>query len=110
MPPILYKLGGIEKWPSVTATVASTEVVSSGGRRGKTMNVRFTFMTGSGEQKGKSFVDDNSSLYGLSEGEQFALQYKPIKLLLRRGFFSFRDYTTNHRSSGCSVCNYRVLD
>jgi len=77
MPSILYKLRGIEKWPSGTAKVASTEVVSSGGRRGKTMNVRFTFMTGSGEQKGKFFVDDNSSLYGLSEGEQFTLQYDP---------------------------------
>jgi Protein of unknown function (DUF3592) len=77
MPSILYKLRGIEKWPSVTATVASTEVVSSGGRSGKTMNVHFIFMTGSGEQKGMLFVDDNSSLYGLSEGEQFALQYNP---------------------------------
>jgi|SRR5665213_15032 len=77
MPSILYKLRGIEKWPSVTATVTSTEVVSPGGRSGKTMNVRFKFMASSGEQKGKFFVDDNSSLYGLSEGEQFSVQYNP---------------------------------
>ena len=41
------------------------------------MNVRFTFLTASGTQEGKVFVDDNSSLYGLSEGEQFTLQYNP---------------------------------
>jgi hypothetical protein len=75
MPSILYKLRGIEKWPSATATVTSTEVVSPGGRGGKTMNVRFTFVTGSGAQKGKFFVDDNSSLYGLSDGELFTVQY-----------------------------------
>ena len=77
MPSILYKLRGIEKWPSATATVTSSEVVSSGGRSGRTMNVLFTFLTGSGTQEGKVFVDDNSSLYGLSEGEQFTLQYNP---------------------------------
>ena len=41
------------------------------------MNVRFTFLTGSGMQQGKVFVDDNSSLYGLSDGEQFTVQYNP---------------------------------
>jgi hypothetical protein len=50
----------------------------SGGRSGKTMNVRFTFLTGSGTHEGKVFVDDNSSLYGLSDGEQFTLQYNPV--------------------------------
>jgi hypothetical protein len=64
MPSILYKLRGIERWPSAAATVTSTDVVSSGGRSGKTMNVRFTFMTGSGEQEGEYLVDDNSSLNG----------------------------------------------
>lgn len=43
------------------------------------MNVRFTFLTSLGTQEGKFFVDDNSSLYGLSEGEQFTIQYSPRK-------------------------------
>jgi hypothetical protein len=41
------------------------------------MNVRFTYMASSGEQGGKFLVDDNSSLYGLSDGEQFTVQYNP---------------------------------
>ena len=77
---LLYKLRGIENWPSATATVTSTEVVSSGGRSGRTMNVRFRFMTGSGQQEGKFFVDDNSSLYDLSEGEHFMVQYNPANV------------------------------
>jgi len=43
------------------------------------MNVRFTFMAASGQEEGKFLVDDNSSLYGLSDGEQFAVQYNPAK-------------------------------
>jgi hypothetical protein len=67
----------MERWPSASATVTSTKVVSSGGRLGKTMNVRFTYMAGSKERRGKLFVDDKSSLYGLSEGKQFTVQYNP---------------------------------
>ncbi len=77
MPSIMYKLRGIEKWPSSDATVTSTEEVSSGGRSGRTMNIYFTFSTSSGEQAGKLFVDDNSSVYGLSQGEKFTVQYDP---------------------------------
>ena len=75
MPSVLYKLRGIEKWPSSAATVTAAEEVSSGGRAGRTMNIYFTFSTNAGEQQGKFFVDDNSSLYGLSVGEQFTVQY-----------------------------------
>jgi Protein of unknown function (DUF3592) len=77
MPSILDKLRGVEKWPSATATVTSTEEVSPGGRTGRTMNIYFTFVANTGEEEGKLFVDDNSSLYGLSPGEQFAVQYNP---------------------------------
>ena len=41
------------------------------------MNVRFTYMASSGEHGGKFLVDDNSSLCGLSDGEQFTVQYNP---------------------------------
>jgi hypothetical protein len=41
------------------------------------MNVFFSFSTGTYSQEGKFFVDDNSSLYGLSVGEQFSIQYNP---------------------------------
>lgn len=44
------------------------------------MYLRFRFLTGSGEQEGKFLVDDNSSLYGLSEGEQFTIQYNPANV------------------------------
>ena len=77
MPSILYKLRGIEKWPCTDATVTSTEQVSSGGRTGRTMNIYFRFSTSSGEQEGKLLVDDNSSLYGLSQGEKLTIQYDP---------------------------------
>ena len=79
VPSILYKLRGIEKWPSSTATVTATEVVSPGGRSGRTMNIYFNFSTDSGERQGKFFVDDNSSLFGLSVGEQFSVQFNPAK-------------------------------
>lgn len=74
---ILHKLRGVENWPSATATVTSTEEVSSGGRSGRTMNVYFTFSANSGDHEGKLFVDDNSSLYDLAQSEQFTVQYNP---------------------------------
>lgn len=43
------------------------------------MNIYFTFPSNAGEQQGKFFVDDNSSLYGLSVGEQFTVQYNDAK-------------------------------
>jgi hypothetical protein len=41
------------------------------------MNVYFTYSANSGDHAGKFFVDDNSSLYGLAQGEQFTVQYNP---------------------------------
>ena len=41
------------------------------------MNIYFRFSTNSGDQEGKLLVDDNSSLYGLSQGEKFTIQYDP---------------------------------
>jgi hypothetical protein len=41
------------------------------------MNIYFAFAANTGGQTGKLFVDDYSSLYGLSQGEQFTIQYDP---------------------------------
>jgi hypothetical protein len=71
------KLRGVDRWPSTEATVTSTEVVSTGGRSGRTMNVYFDYKTDSSSEEGKFFVDDNSSLYGLAPGERFSLQFNP---------------------------------
>jgi hypothetical protein len=71
------QLRGIDKWPSTTATVSSTEIVGTGGKSGRTMNIYFDYNPGSATENGKFFVDDNSSLYGLAQGEQFSIQFSP---------------------------------
>ncbi len=78
MPSIIYRLRGVESWQSATATVTSSEVLSEGGRNGRTMNIFFSYPTSQGSlESGKLFVDDNSSLYGLSTGETFDLRVNP---------------------------------
>lgn len=74
---MLYKLRGIDKWPFTTATVSSTEIVGTGGRAGRTMNIYFDYSAGLSRETGKLFVDDNSTLYGLAQGEQFSIQFNP---------------------------------
>ncbi len=75
MKSMFYKLRGIDKWPFATATVSSTEIVGTGGRAGRTMNIYFEYSAPSSRETGKLFVDDNSSLYGLTPGEQFPVQF-----------------------------------
>lgn len=58
-------------------TISSTELVGTGGRAGRTMNIYFDYSAGSSRESGKLFVDDNSSLYGLAQGEQFSIQFDP---------------------------------
>jgi hypothetical protein len=74
---MFYQLRGIDKWPSTIATVSSTEIVGTGSRAGRTMNIYFDYKADSSSEKGKFFVDDNSSLYGLAQGEQFSIQFNP---------------------------------
>jgi hypothetical protein len=74
---MFYKLRGIDKWPSIIATVTSTEVVGTDGRAGRTMNIYFAYNAGGSPESGKLFVDDNSSLYGLAQGDQFSIQVNP---------------------------------
>ena len=77
---LLYKWRGINKWPETTATVSSTEIVSEGGRSGRTMNIFFSYQTADNSiESGKLFVDDYSSIYGLAENDTFPLQYNPHK-------------------------------
>lgn len=74
---MFYKLRGIDKWPATIATVSSTEVVGTGGSAGRTMNIYFDYNAGSSSETGKLFVDDNSSIYGMAQGEQFSIQFGP---------------------------------
>jgi hypothetical protein len=76
---MLNKLRGIDKWPSTVATVSSTEIVGTGGKSGRTMNIYFDYNTASSSETGKLFVDDNSSLYGMAPGETFSIQFNPKK-------------------------------
>ena len=41
------------------------------------MNIYFDYSVGPLSESGKFFVDDNSSLYGMAEGEQFPIQFDP---------------------------------
>ena len=41
------------------------------------MNVYFSYASGRSQEDGKFFVDDNSSLYGLADGEKFEVRYNP---------------------------------
>jgi hypothetical protein len=76
----IYKWRGIDKWPTTTATVTSTEIVSEGGRSGRTMNIFFSYSPSGGSiESGKLFVDDYSSLYGLSNPDTFDVQFNPRK-------------------------------
>ena len=68
-----------DQWPATTATISSTEVVETGGRSGRTMSVVFTYDTGSSLESGSFLVDDNSSLYGIADGEEFPIQFNPRK-------------------------------
>src|ERR1700722_7745182 len=77
---LIYKWRGIDKWPEATATVTSTEIVSEGGRSGRTMNVFFSYQAANKSiESGKLFVDDYSSIYGLTEKETFPIQFNPGK-------------------------------
>jgi hypothetical protein len=76
----IYKWRGIDKWPTTTATVTSTEIVSEGGRSGRTMNIFFSYSPPGGSiESGKFFVDSYSSLYGLSDADTFDVQFNPRK-------------------------------
>ncbi len=76
---LLYRLRGIKNWPSTDATVTYTAVVDAGGRSGLSMNVFFRYNAGLGLESGKLFVDSNSSVYGLTPGETFPIQFNPAK-------------------------------
>lgn len=41
------------------------------------MSVVFTYNTGSSLESGSFLVDDNSSLYGIADGEEFSIQFNP---------------------------------
>ena len=99
---LLYRMRGIERWPSTEATVTSTKIVSEGGRSGLTMNIYFDYNAGTTPQSGKCFVDSYSSLYGLTPGETFPVQFNPerpsshycssaksLSMTIRRGFLYF---------------------
>jgi len=76
---MFYGMRGRDQWPRTTATVSSTELVGTGGRSGRTMNIVFIYRTGSTLESGTLLVDDNSSLYGLADGEEFSIQFNPRK-------------------------------
>jgi hypothetical protein len=79
MPPgILDRLRGCDKWPFTTATVTATEQVGEGGRTGLTRKIYFKYSSGTAIQEGKFFVDSNSSIYELANGDEFDIQVDPL--------------------------------
>ena len=75
---LLYRLRGIANWPSTSATVLSTEQVDAGGRAGLSKRIYFEYGgSGASSQSGDLLVDNYSSLYNLTSGDEFDVQYNP---------------------------------
>ena len=72
----LYKARGIDKWPTATATVTSTKILSSSKARNNT--ILFTYTPGEApSQSGRLVADDSTTLFGINPFDTFDLQYDP---------------------------------
>lgn len=71
------RLRGVDRWPSVQATVTSVEQTSEGGRGGAWRSVFFTYRYRSEDFEGKLSVDSNSSVYEVAAGDTFDIQCNP---------------------------------
>ena len=73
---LLYRLRGIQSWPETQAFVTSIEI-TRGGRNGDWSRVGFTYKPAAEQQSGTLKVDSYSSLFNLSSGDTFPVQYDP---------------------------------
>ena len=72
----LYRVRGIDKWPTTKATVTSTRIFS--GYRGSNNTILFTYTPGEApSQSGKLVADDSTTLFGINPSDTFDLQYDP---------------------------------
>jgi hypothetical protein len=73
---MLYKLRGIDKWPTTEATVISTKV--GYGAHGSWNTILFTYVPSQGSsQQGKLSASDQSTLFGVTVTDTFDVQYDP---------------------------------
>ena len=80
MTPVISKLRGVDKWPEVSATVVSTEVVSEGGYEQPPPSVRLSFYyrdLAGDLQSGEIVADSLTSLYNVQVNDTFTLRYNP---------------------------------
>jgi hypothetical protein len=71
------RIRGIDKWPFASATVNAVEQLSGGGRGGACRRISFTFQDNESYVGGELKVDSSTSIYELSRGDSFDLQYNP---------------------------------
>jgi len=70
----LYRVRGIDKWPTTTATVTSTNIFS--GYRGSSNTILFTYTpAGAPSRSGRLVAEDSASLFGINPSDTFDLQY-----------------------------------
>jgi hypothetical protein len=77
---LIQRWRGIDHWPEVNATVASSEVVSEGGYKKSLPSVRITFYyhDASGAiQSGELVADSFTSLYNLRVNDTFQVRVNP---------------------------------
>jgi hypothetical protein len=73
---MLYKLRGMDRWPTTTATVISTKI--GYGYRGNWNTILFTYSPNQGSsQQGKLTASDQSTLFGVNVSDTFDVQYNP---------------------------------
>ena len=76
----LEKLRGIDRWPETLATVTVYEIVSEGGYEKGPPSARLTFFYRDHDnqlQSGEMIVDSFTSLYNISVGDTFPIQFNP---------------------------------
>jgi hypothetical protein len=77
IPELVARLRGIDKWPTATATVTESELVTT-PRAGNWNNFSFFYRPdGSELQSGSLKADSLTSIYSLRVDDTFEIQYDP---------------------------------
>jgi Protein of unknown function (DUF3592) len=77
LPELIARLRGVDKWPTVQATVTQSELVST-PRSGDWNNISFFYRpAGSEIQSGTLAGDSLTSVYSLQKNDTFEIQYDP---------------------------------
>ena len=73
----IAQLRGIDRWPSATATVTTSEVVTT-PKSGNWNNIAFYYRPEGGEMQGGTLAaDSTTAIYELRPNDTFSIQYDP---------------------------------